>query len=72
MTDEEALDKDKALTAIMDDIHKLPVLFVTFGGEAMTPNMVNRSKVISIIQRYGFNEAPYLHKRPGQRKRPLK
>lgn len=72
MTREEALDKDKALTAIIDDIRLLPSLFVTFGGHATTPNMVSRDRVIAIIQRYGFNESNYDHVRPDTRKRPLK
>jgi hypothetical protein len=58
MTREEALSKDEALAEIIEAIHKLPTLFVSFGGEAMTPNMVNRYKVIALIQIYGFNKTP--------------
>lgn len=59
MTREEALAKDQALLEIIDAVRNLPTLFINFGGQAMCPNMINRDKVIGILQRYGFNDAPY-------------
>lgn len=59
MTVEEAMEKDRALLEAIQRVQALPAITISYGSHPRFTGLITKAEVISILQEYGFNDAPY-------------
>lgn len=59
LTVEEAMEKDNALLEIIQRVQGLPAITISCGSHPRFTGLITKAEVVSILQEYGFNDAPY-------------
>lgn len=53
------MEKDSALLDILQRVQGLPAITISYGSHPHFTGLITKAEVVTIIQEYGFNDAPY-------------